>query len=386
MKKPLLIVIIILAVILLLPAVSFIRWAFQEKKPMGIYILDKTVPTLDRDHHRSLTWILNNERFVKKSKGSYSFRKDYYGFFPTRPLRERKWEQNGIKPGAIFDVVAKNDVMYYADTYGVYFNDWWTGINNSRRSRKLYGELNNTDNLVFNEMKKANKLCILEYNSFDYPTIDINRMKTKDRLGIEWGGWIGKYFSTLDTAAKSNKNFPLWMTAMYRKEYRKPWTFTKPGVVLLKDRNIIVLEEGTHLKSALPVITSDSIYRAKYKLPEKIQFQGWFDIIDPLKTKVISKFNLETTSIGDTLLYENFLTKQFPAVITDTTNQRTYYFSGDFATNNVPFWISRFRGIEKLKGILYTEKPDDQRRFFWLYYRPLINGIFTDYYKSLGKK
>lgn len=386
MKKPLLIVIIILAVILFLPAVSFVRWAFQEKKPLGIYILDKTVPTLERDHHRSLTWILNNERFVKKNNRSYSFRKDYFGFFPTRPLRDRNWQQNGIKLMEIPDMVSKTDVMYYADTYGVYFNDWWQGISNNRRSRKLYGELNNNDNLFFSGMQDKNKLCILEYNSFDYPTIDLFRYKTELRLGIGWGGWIGKYFSSLDTAAKTKENFPPWMTAMYRKEYRKPWTFTKPGVVLVKDRDIIVLEQGTHLKSALPFITTDSVFRKKFELPVKIEFQGWFDVIDPLKSKVISKFNLETTPAGDTLLFENFLSKQFPAITTDTTNQRTYYFSGDFATNNVPFWISRFKGIEKLKVILYTDKPEDPRRFFWLFYRPLINGIFSDYYNTLGKK
>ena len=44
------------------------------------------------------------------------------------------------------------------------------------------------------------------------------------------------------------------MTAMYRKEYKKPWTFTKPGVVLLSEKRIIVLEEGTHLKNAMPHI------------------------------------------------------------------------------------------------------------------------------------
>jgi hypothetical protein len=176
------------------------------------------------------------------------------------------------------------------------------------------------------------------------------------------------------------------MTALYRKEYHKPWTFTKPGIVLLKDRDIIVLEEGTHLKSALPVITTDSIYRKKYGITDKVAFQGWFDVIDPLKSKVISTFNLETTSFGDTLLFENFLSKQFPAVITDTTNQRTYYFAGDFATNNVPYWISRFKGIERLKGVLYTDKPDDSRNFFWLYYKPLVNGIFSDYYKAINAK
>jgi hypothetical protein len=90
--------------------------------------------------------------------------------------------------------------------------------------------------------------------------------------------------------------------------------------------------------------------------------------------------------LGDTLLVNNALTSEFPAVVQDPGSQRTYYFSGDFATYNVPFWTARLKGVEKLKGILFSDKPDDTRRFFWLYYRPLINGIFTDYYASLNKK
>ena len=55
----------------------------------------------------------------------------------------------------------------------------------------------------------------------------------------------------------------------------------------------------------------------------------------------------------------------------------------------MPIFLSghhRFKGVDKLKGILYSDKPDDTRRFFWLYYKPLINGIFTDYYNSINKK
>jgi flagellar basal body-associated protein FliL len=68
MKKPLLITIIVLAVLLILPAVSFLRWAFQEKKPVNVVILDKTVPTLERLGHRSFVYAMNNDRFVKKAK------------------------------------------------------------------------------------------------------------------------------------------------------------------------------------------------------------------------------------------------------------------------------------------------------------------------------
>jgi hypothetical protein len=386
MKKPLKIVLIILAVILVVPVITYVSWTVQTKKVMNVMILDKTVPTLNRDHHRSLVWILTNGRFVKKNRQSYSYTKDYFGFFPTKPVRDAGWSQIPLKFQEVFTMVEKYDALYFADTYGVYFNDWFKGISTSRWTKKIYGGLNNSDYIHFVEMHKKNKLCILEYNTFDYPTYELDRYKTKKLLGIENAGWTGKYFASLDTMSKENGEFPIWMTSMYRKEYRKPWTFTKPGIVFVKERDIIVLEEGTHLKSALPLITTDSTYRMNYGIKDNVAFQGWFDVIDPLKTKVISNFNLETTALGDTLLYENFLTKQFPAVITDTINQRTYYFAGDFATNNVHMLTARFKGIEKLKGILYSDKPDDSRNFFWYYYKPLLNGIFGDYYKTLNTK
>jgi hypothetical protein len=383
MKKPLLIAIVVLVVILALPFFSFVRWAFQEKKPMDIIILDKTVPTLERINHKSLVWILTNNRFVKKSGGSYSYRKDYYGFFPTRPLREKLWKTNNLRLPDIMDVVEKSDVLYYTDTYGVYMNEWYKSLSKSRRSRKLYGGLNNTEYLYLMEMQNRGKLCILEYNTFDYPTPDLERYKTKERLGIDFIGWTGKYFSTLDTAAKGNEDFPIWMTAMYRKQYHQPWKFSKPGIVFLKGSSILVLEEGTHLKSALPIITTDSSYVKKFGIAEKVAFDGWFDVIEPLKSKVVASYNLDATAAGDTLLSDNFLSHTFPAVITDTAKQRTWYFCGDFAANRVNICSARLRGFEKLSGMLYSDKLQDTRRFFWLYYRPLVNGILTDYRNSV---
>lgn len=383
MKKTLLIVGIILVVIVALPVINLIRWTFQSKKPMDIILVDKTVPTLERDHHKSFNWVLTNERFVKKeSKSSYSYKKDYYGFYPLRPLRENNWDKNDYRLTDVINLAEKNDAVYFADTYGVFFNDWFRGINKSRKSRKLYGGFNNNDFLLLKEMKDRNKLIILEYNAFDYPTSQYDAYRTQEKLGITFSGWKGKYFSALDTTAPE---FPIWMTAMYRKEYKKPWSFTKPGIVILKEKDIIVLEEGTHLKNSIPQIVTDSAYSEKYGVPSTVGFDKWFDIIDPQQNKIVSKFHIETSDLGDTLLTSNGIDNEFPAVIQDAT-ERIYYFSGDFSYQDIPYWTSRFKGVEKLKGVLYSDKPEDTRRFFWLYYRPLIDGIFTNYYNSLEKK
>jgi len=384
MKKTLLIVVIILAVIFALPVINLIRWTFQTKKPIDIIIVDKTVPTLEREKHKPFNWILTNERFVKKGKkSSYSYIKDYYGFSPKRPLREKQWERNDYRLTDLINLAEKNDAVYFTDTYGVFFNDWYKGINKSRKSRKLYGGLNNNDFLLIKEMKDRNKLIIMEYNSFDYPTAQFESVRTQEKLGITFTGWTGKYFSSLDT---TGAEFPIWMTAMYRREYKKPWNFTKPGIVILKEKDIIVLEEGIHLKNAMPHIITNSEYCGKYGVPESVAFDKWFDIIDPLANTIVSKFKIETSSVGDTLLNENNLLSEFPAVIQEPVSKRIYYFSGDFANYDAPYWAARFKGFDKLKSILYSDKPDDTRRFFWLYYKPLINGIFTDYYNSMKTK
>jgi hypothetical protein len=384
MKKTLLIVFIILALIIVWPVINLIRWNFQTKKPINIILVDKTVPNLERDHHKSFSWILTNDRFVKRESGeSYSYIKDYYGFTPKRPLKEKHWEIKDYRLTDLINLAEKNDAVYFADTYGVFFNDWYEGINKSRKSRKLYGGLNNNDFLLIKEMKDRNKLIIVEYNSFDYPTAQFESVRTQEKLGISFSGWTGRYFSSLDS---TKKDFPIWMTSMYRKQYKMPWTFKKAGVVILGEREIVVLEEGRQLNNPMPHITTDQTNCTRYGVPESVAFDKWFDIVDPIENNVVSRFKLETTALGDSLLASNGLSNRFPAVLKDATSDRIFYFSGDFATGDISYCTSRLLSYSKLKGLLYSDKPDDTRRFFWLYYRPLINTIFTDYYKTLKSK
>jgi hypothetical protein len=386
MKKPLLITLIILAVLLLLPAVSFIIWAFQEKKPIDVVILDKTVPTLDRLGHRSFIYVLTNERFVRGEKGgSFSAAKDYYGFVPLRPVREKQFRKKDFRLTELIDLAENNDAMYYTDTYGVFFNDWYQGIKKARRSRKLYGGLNNNDYLLMVEMKRRDKLVLLEYNTFDYPTAGLEKFKTEELLGITSEGWMGQYYKSLDTV--SQQGVPSWMPVLYRKQYSEPWTFSKSGIVLLKENSIIVLEEEKHLTSPLPMIVTGAGNALRFNVPETVTFSKSFDIINPGQNNIVSEFILNTTPAGDSLLAEFNLKPVFPAVIQEPLVQRTYYFSGDFANNDIPFWTARFRNIQKgIRPLLFSDNPNDPKRFFWLYYKPLINSIFTEYQRDEAGK
>jgi hypothetical protein len=385
MKRPLLIVIIILVVILAFPVYSVVRWAFQEKKPMNILVLNKTVPTLDRVTHRSFFWILNNERFVdKEKKNSYSFRKDYYGFFPLKPLRERQHKRRDYRLAELIDLAETNDAVYFADTYGVFFSEWYQTVNRTRRTRKIYGGLNNNDQLLLVEMQKRDKLMILEYNSFDFPTADLEKYKVEEILGIKSTGWTAKYFESLDTV--KNPDFPIWMTGMYRKYYSEPWTFKGPGIVFVHNREIVVLEAEKHLVNPLPMIKTSEAEAERLGVADCVPFTQWFEVIDSRETDIISNFQIHTNAAGDSLLAQNFLSDVFPAVIVDPDKHRSYYFAGDFATNDIKYSSSYLSKHGLLKRTYYSENDqNDPRRFFWLYYKPLITSIFTEYYESLNK-
>lgn len=380
MKRFLLIVVLIVVLLGALPLAKYIGWTLQPKKPFNVILVDKTVPTLERLNHRSFNWVLTNDRFVKKEGGKgYSYRKDYYGFIPTRPLREFGWTKNEYRLTDLKDLPAKNDAVYFTDTYGVFSNDWYKGLNRNRRSRMIYGGLNNTDNLLIKEMKDNKKLVLLEYNVMDHPTTPYESFRLQERLGITTSGWTGKYFHSLDS---TDKSFPIWLTGMYRKSNKKAWNFSKPGVVLLTSRDVIVLEEGTHLKNALPRILTSEENCSRFGLVPEVAFDKWFEIIDPAANNVISTFRLETTAEGDTVLNHSNLSAVFPAVIEEPAEKLTYYFAGDFSNNDVTMWTSRLKNMHKMKFLLYSDKPEDTRRFFWLYYRPLISTVLNEHYNN----
>lgn len=369
----------ILALFLIIPAISLVKWVIQPKVPLQIMILNKTVPSLERHKHRSFHWVLNHEKFVKQDEKPYSFVKDYFGFVPLKPFRNRQYEIRRISLDEIIVMADSFEAAYYIDTYGVYFNDWYKGLNKDRRSRMIYGGLNNNDYLFMKEMNDRKKLIVAEYNLMGYPTTDLERDKVGNLLDIRWSGWTGKYFESLDTDV--NPDFPEWILMLYEKQYEVPWDFHNSGIVLVNyEDQVVVLEHKTHLNFEVPYIYTYKSEREKFDVPYQVNYTNWFDIVDPGKNKVTSSYKIHTNSLGDSLLSTFFIPNEFPAVIESTTDAPYYYFCGDFSNNYVRPFSAYCKNIEKLPHwTRYTEKPGDSRKFFWEFYRPLVSSIMENY-------
>lgn len=355
-----------------------LKWTFQAKKPFQIMILNKTVPSLERHKHRSFHWVLNHEKIVKSNKRSYSFVKDYFGFVPIKPFRNRQYEIRRVRLSEIIDMAEEYQAAYYIDTYGVYFNDWYKGISENRRSRKIYGGLNNNDYLFLKEMKDRKKLIVGEYNLMAFPTPDLERTKVEELFDINWTGWIGKYFESLDP--ERSPELPEWIVKLYESQYKQTWDFHKSGIVFVRyNNNVVVLENETHLDMEVPYIITTKAGMEKYGLPYKVHYSDWFDVIVPGNNIVTSFYKIFTNEVGDSILMSNFIPNDFPAVIESPSDSPYFYFCGDFSNNAVWPVTAYCKNIEKISHHFHSDRPGDQRKFFWEFYKPLISGILEVY-------
>lgn len=378
------IIITILAVTALLPLWMWLGWVITPKKKLVVAIVDKTVLTKQGQEHISLNWVLNHQRFTKTSTAAYSTSNDYFGFFP---LEDEHFKLKGLErfTAAQLDKLSDDaDLAYFTDTYGIFNNEWYTGKNVTERSGKIYGGMSKEDIGLMQRMKDKHKLIITEFNSIGSPTEPATRALFEEMFSLKWSGWIGRFFSSLDTSI--NKEIPHWLIRNYKTQHNNQWPFKKSGVALVSSSDeLIILEEGVHLGKALPMINTTEKGQEEFDLPASHKYAFWFDIMqaDPQRNEVMANFQLDVNEKGKQLLAQHQLPAFFPAVTRHIGNDyRFYYFSADFCDNPISLSTANFKGIAAFQSFMYSESdPEERKSFFWKYYRPLVTKILSTEYQ-----
>ncbi|MEO8721860.1 MAG: hypothetical protein ABI297_01060 [Ginsengibacter sp.] len=379
---------IVLIIIILLPLLMWLGWIFTSKKKMVAVIVDKTVEMTDAEQHASFTWVLNNLRFTKSKTTLYKNTNDYFGFFP---MKDEKFRLKGLERFStpMLDKLSNDaDLVYYTDTYGVYRKDWYKK-RKAIGAGKIYGGLSEQDIQLLTMMKAKHKLIISEFNTIGTPTSDEIRGDFENLFGLKWSGWIGRYFSSLDTV--NNPDLPQWIIDNYKKSNNGKWPFHRQGIVYINtDEKMIVLEQGNELTSALPYIYATDSIQKKYGIPAKTAYGYWFEVMkyDPSINEPIATFKLDVNAAGKEILKKNNLPVSFPAILVHrNADYKFYYFSGNFCDNPISMKSSYFRGIGVLNRLFYPSgELDNPRKFFWNFYNPLLTEIVSDYYQSLQKE
>ncbi len=360
----------------------WLAWLFTPNTKLVIAIIDKTVLTTEGQEHISLNWILNHEKYTKTSEKSYKVEEDYFGFFPEE---NEKFNLKGLERfsfSKLNQLSNDADLAYFTDTYGIYNNEWFQEEDEKERSGILYGGLSDQDLQLLKLLKEKNKLIITEFNTIGSPTAFENRNQFEEIFQLKWSGWTARFFDNLNL--QENKELPKWLVRNYRNSHNGEWPFKNSGIAFVNNQDqVVILEDETHLKNAMPYIITEANFQKEYSLPERIKYPFWFDIIswnNEVNTTV-SKFVIDANSKGLEELKKYGIPSTFPAVTQHLGDDYNfYYFSGDFADNPVGMGSSYFTGISFFKGLFYDDRNIMERSsFFWNYYRPLISNILEQY-------
>ncbi|MFQ6614066.1 MAG: hypothetical protein ACE5D1_04410 [Fidelibacterota bacterium] len=375
-RRPLEIVFLryLVALFILGPVFMWVFWLARDCRPFNIAIIDKS--SMDRRgmEHSSLAWVLNYEKYVTADHHFYQTEKDYYGFHGSEDQTYRINDLIGLDSVRFDSLVNYTQLAYFSETYGVYERDWLHV--DQRPSRLIYGRLNARDVSLIQALKQRGKTTIAEFNFLAPPTSGKIRKAIENVFQISWTGWTGRFFESLDTL--KNRELPYWVTSLYRREHNGDWPFRNSGIVLVNSReDIVILENGTHLVSPVPIILTRNQYQEEFGLPAWINYPFWFDITfgtEADSMAVVSMYHLPVNAVGDSLLQKYKIPQNFPAVLMEKRFiPRTVYFCGDFSDNPIPGYTAYFRGIHWFQTFFHNPRVlSDRRGFFWQFYRPFM--------------
>ncbi|MCF6409756.1 hypothetical protein [Pseudalkalibacillus salsuginis] len=342
-------------------------WHLDSAKNLKVAIFDKTVPTETYREHQGVTWVLNHLNYVTKENESYNANEDYYGFFPNE-----KKEDYTTRP--LPADLSEYDVIYLADTYGVYEEDlpWFKKKREGSRSEQIHGGLEEKEwhSIVARLNENEKSLFIAEFNTFASPTSEAVRNSVTDYLEVDWSGWIGRYFNELDPV--KNREIPQWILD----EFQETWDYSGEGFILVNDIDyeVVVLEKNTHVKGSGINLTFTEEGQGQFNLKKSPDYQYWFDIVTPKNgSKVLANYDWELTNRGKQVLNDHQIPLEFAAVLTKENGASSnYYFAGDFNDiEKVPSFY-QMKGLDHVYKIAQKYSDD---AFYWSTYVPMVEAI-----------
>lgn len=359
-----------------LPLFSFALWYLLPGKKLDILVIDKTVKDQSFQEHAGLFWSLNHLKYKKSDGEFYQIDKDYLGFFPTgkQDFGIAK-DLKGKSQDEIRTLVRQQDLLYIADTYGVYEGDF-SENKKEQITKKIYGGLDFPELQMIRMAKEEGKVVVAEYNSIASPTPKAIRTEFENLMGIKWTGWIGRYFDELDTLV--NGDIPGWMIRQYERQH-EIWNLSGPGLIFIKESGEI--EAFVHTRdyeNKIPLIRTQKINKHGFKLPEVVPYPDWFDVVMIERDyQVISYYDIAPTSQGLQRMRSMGLPRFFPAAIVRNFEKGSqYYFSGDYSDIRGDFGSHRFYGLPTLwRGLYVASDYTDRQSFFWNYYLPLVTQV-----------
>ncbi|GGM18863.1 hypothetical protein GCM10011351_00820 [Paraliobacillus quinghaiensis] len=352
--------IIYIFLFLLIISSPFWLWQIKPSETLDVLIFDKTVPNQTYQEHQGLTWVLNNNKYKKSDGTNYNQAEDYVGFHPLN--------NDQYRTSTLPEQMDSYDMIYLADSYGVYEEEFYGANETGARSELMYGGLQMAEvDMLEQALYENGTTLIAEFNTFASPTEPAVRERMYNLLNIEWNGWIGRYFPDL-----ANSEVPNWVKGNLDAQ-GQAWNFQGPGFVFVSDNDFVhvVSEEGITEDGVLFQTTDEG--EAFFGDKITTSYGYWFDVITANdKEEVLATYTLPLVEKEKEELQSLGISNQFPAIVKQQNARfSTYYFAGDYADQReVP-------GIYQSTGLDFIRQLQGNQTFYWDAYVPIMETILA---------
>ncbi|MGG4406756.1 hypothetical protein ABEP13_13325 [Geobacillus stearothermophilus] len=361
--------------VLVLFAPYWLWWLKPETK-LDLLIVDKTVPDRSYHEHQGLVWVLNQQKYVHGNGKRYKAARDYAGFAPKQD------ETYEVRP--LPKEMARYDAVYIVDTYGIYEEEFVHKQTDGARA-KVYGGLERQEmELLWRFARQGGKTLIAEFNSMAHPTEKEVRASFAQLFGLEWTGWIGRYFPDLNS-----QEVPVWVKENYKAQYGKAFSFRGPGMVLVDESDRLLVLDRRDLGGGGVMFSSTKAGEARWGGKMRTSYSYWFDIVKPLDERmVLATYTLSLSERGKEKLRAIGLPFSFPAVVRyETKTYQSYYFCGDYADQGELPSVYQTVGLDVWRKWTEDGRSDNGAAFYWKAYVPMMKAILREIkaYKEDGK-
>ncbi|MCC5894726.1 MAG: hypothetical protein JJU16_04630 [Alkalibacterium sp.] len=353
----------------------YMFWHASTGQTLEVLIVDKTVPDESYREHQGITWALNHYKYLKEDQTEYDLAEDYIGFHPQGESSFDITFLDEETPNSSYDLI------YIADTYGVYEEEFYGENQAGARSELIYGGLTLEDvTALETEVFLNDTPLIAEFNSFASPTDKEVQERFTSLLGLEWSGWIARYFDVLDL--EESVELPLWMIENYQDQTGEEWTFRNGGMVFVRDDDlIVVLEEGEGIEDEGVLFQFTEEGESFFDDSLDSIYEYWFDVVKPEDAEVLAEYTLGLTEKGIDRMSEYGIGNTIPAVTRNSeSGAPVYYFAGDYAdTESTPSFF-RYKGLDWLSKSISRLQYGGARSFYSRAYLPMMSRILEDTY------
>ncbi len=372
-----------LAVLALLVATCVsapMRWLVKPESPWRVRVLDKTVPHEDFREHAALFWVLRHEKVATpQGDRSWSLDRDYVGFYPVADPADENVRGHGRLLSA--RDLQGADLLFVADTYGVYTGDYARGDRvDGDYSRRLFGGLEPAEVDLIEGFIGAGGAVVAEFNTFASPTVGDTRRRLEELFGLRWSGWTGRYFRDLS----DTNEVPPWAPRLWRRQQEVDWRFRGPGYLLVhEDGRLFVLREGVDVERPGLTIAASAGHPLVAGTLDGVRFNYWFDLVTPTRgTRVAATFRFHAAAPGRALLAAHGVPAEFPALLVAGGSPLRVYMAGDFSDAGVglgPWWAEGLPWLAKTMMRVWFPRKAEHEPFYWGFYIPVLRNLLHRY-------